>query len=251
MAPKYLGQIIGIEKDARKEGTGALTRAYHEVQKDGPFTGQSRRYRPRVDPNDGGIQLPAVEERVQLTVEELISGVLGPLGRMYDASATRDYTNATDAARADVRVGDIVLVSHAPLPFILWMEKQVDELTAFVGRFPTHDPSTEWVIEDPRGVYQSTPVETTRQVSQPDAKVIVPPTGPHPAVVERFNVQVVEGFWTVRGKTGSISVDRKATILARLSSIKAALHVAREEANRAEIESVAVGDRVLSFVFDV
>lgn len=247
--PKYLGQVVAIQKDVLKSTTRQLTDAHHALQKPAMLEGLSREYQPRFE---DGEQLPAEHQRVQATVKEMIDATRDALVRMFDATAARDYTNGpggpTEAA-ADVKVDGEVLIAKAPVPYLLWLEKQLTDLETFARKLPTHDPATDWTLESPRGVWKATPVQTSRTVQVPRANVIVPPTAQHPAQVQSYAENVVTGIWTLVKKTGAIPIAEQAALVDRIQKLQRAVHVAREEANRAEAIEPQVGARVLEFIF--
>lgn len=247
--PKYLGQAVAIQKDVLKSTTRQLTDAHHALQKPAMLEGLSRDYQPRFE---DGEQLPPEHQRVQATVKEMIDATRDALARIFDATAARDYTNGPGgpaAALADVKVDGEVLIPKAPVPYLLWLEKQLTDLETFARKLPTHDPATEWTLEDPRGVWKAAPVQTARSVQVPQARVIVPATPQHPAQVQGYTENVVAGTWTLTKKTGAVPVAEQAVLLDRIQKLQRAVHVAREEANRAEAIKPQVGVRVLEFLF--
>lgn len=246
--PKYLGQVVAIEKDVRQSTARQLTNAHHALQKPAMLEGISREYQPRIDPEDGGEQLPPEHQRVQATVAEMIAGTREALSRLFDVTAARDFTNASGDAVADVQVGDTVLIVAAPVPYLLWLEKQLTDLETFARKLPTHDPATDWTLEEPRGVYRATPVQTARSTQVPRANVIVPATERHPAQVQQYAENVMVGTWTTTKKTGAIPVAEQAALVQRIQALQRAVHLAREEANRVEAIEPAIGARVLQYL---
>ncbi|MEJ3653807.1 hypothetical protein WEH80_12555 [Actinomycetes bacterium KLBMP 9759] len=248
---KYLNQIVAIEKDVRRDTERALATAYHALQKPAMLEGIERVYQPAVD---GGEQLPPEGVRVQATVTEMITATQELMVRLFDITAARDFTNgpgsADDAAVADVRVGEQVLVASAPVPYLIWLDKQLEHLQTFASKLPTLDPATEWTLDDPRGVYRSTPVQTARQVQQPRSMIIVPATDKHPAQATTYQENVVVGMWTTTKLSGAIPIARRAEIVQRIQALRRAVHVAREQANRAEAVRPEVGSGILSYIFD-
>jgi hypothetical protein len=247
--PRYLGQVVAIEGDVRKSTARQLTDAHHALQKQAMLEGISREYQPRFE---DGEQLPPEHGRVQATVKEMVDATRDALVRLFDATAARDYTNGPGGpaeATADVKVDGEVLIPKAPVPYLLWLEKRLDDLETFARKLPTHDPATDWTLESPRGVWKATPVQTARTVQVPRANVIVPATPQHPAQVQSYAENVVAGTWTTTKKTGAIPVAQQAELLDRIQKLQRAVHVAREEANRAEAIEPQIGARVLEYLF--
>lgn len=249
--PKYLGQVVAIEHDVRKATARRLTEAHHALQARQLLEGISREYQPRFDE---GEQLPPEGVRVQVTVGEMIEATQAALVELFDIVAARDFTNGPagtdgDLAVADVRVGDTVLVPGAPVPYLLWLDKQLDDLQTFTNKLPTHDPSTTWELEEPRGVYKSAPVMTARQVNQPKSFIAVAETDKHPAQYQIINEPVMVGTWTTIRYTGSIPVSQKARMQQRIASLRKAVSSALVEANRAEAVQPRVGAAIMNYIF--
>jgi hypothetical protein len=244
---KYLGQVVAIEADVRKAAKRKLTDAYHALEKPAMLEGISGTYEPAVD---GGEQLPDEGQRVQATVEEMIAATRDVLAAMFDSTAARDFTNSSGAAKADIVVGDQTLVEDAPVPYILWLDRQLDDLQAFTERIPTHSPSTTWELAEARGVYKSAPVKTARQTQQHKVITIAEATQHHQAQAQVVAEQVTAGTWTRIKYTGGVPVSRREEILRRIATLRAALHAAREQANRVEAVEPVVGARVLGYLFD-
>lgn len=245
--PKYLGQVVAIEADVRKAAKNKLTSAYHALDKPAMLEGISGTYEPAVD---GGEQLPDEGTRVQATVEEMILSTRETLVAMFDATAARDFTNGSGTAKADIVVGDQTLVEGAPVPYILWLVRQLDDLQSFVERIPTHSPSTTWELAEARGVYSSAPVRTSRAVQQHKVVTLAEATQYHPAQAQVVAESVTAGTWTRIKYSGGVPVSRKEEILRRIITLRAALHAAREQANRVEAVEPAVGARVLGYLLD-
>jgi len=247
--PHYLGQAVAIEASTRKSTLRELTDAHHALQKPAMIEGLERTYRKRFDDD---ADLPSEGTRVQVTVHEMIAATRASLARLFDVTAARDYTNGpngpTDAV-ADVVVDGVALIGAAPVPYLLWLEKQLESLLTFARKLPTHDPSTEWEEEDPRGVYRSTPIVTARQVQEPKIIVAVQATKEHPAQVAHTTENVVKGWWTQTRLTGAIPIAERAALVRRVEALQRAVHVAREQANRAEAIEPRIGDTVMQYLF--
>jgi hypothetical protein len=250
---KYLGQAVAILKDVSTATKRELTDAHHALQKPDMLTGISREYFP-VD-EENGERFPSESKRVHVTVEEMVRATTRHLARLFDATAVRDFTNGPsngDGATADVVVDGNVLVEHAPVPYLLWLERQLDDLHKFATSLPTLDSAMTWELDDPvRGVYRSEVIETVRQVQQPRAHVLYEATEKHPAQVQAYQENVVVGKWRTVRYSGATTEQRRSEIVDRVRTVQRAVHEAREQANRTEVVQPEVGRRVLDFVFGV
>lgn len=247
-AKKHLSQVVAIETDVRKSTERTLTGAYHALDKPALMEGMTGTYQPNSDEGD---QLPDEAQRVQATVEEMIVTARGALAELFDVTAARDYSNALPDAVADVAVGDRVLVKAAPVPYLLWLDRQLDHLNAFAVRIPTHSAATEWELaEADRGIYKSKPVRTARQVQEHKVLELTKATDKHQAQVQVVPDNVIKGYWTRVRFTGAVPVSRRETILQRIKTLREAVHAARENAKRAEAAEPKLGADVMSYIFD-
>src|SRR5215510_4280440 len=90
-----LNQIIAVEKGVKSRSFQELTEAHHALQKPALLAGIARTYRPK---DDEGEQFPPESTKVQVKADEMIQQTGAILTRLFDVTATKDWTNC--AARA-------------------------------------------------------------------------------------------------------------------------------------------------------
>lgn len=240
-----LNQIIAIEKGVKNQTTRVETDLYHDLEKKPLFAGLSRRYTPR-DEEDGD-QLPPEQVSVQIKCEDVVAQLMATLARLIDITATKDMANTL--ARANIVVDDTTIARDVPVTTLMFLEKEVEKLAAFIGRLPTLDPSVTWRYDPARGVYASDAVQTTRTKKIPRNHVLYEATTEHPAQVQMFNEDVIVGTWQKIDFSGALPVDRLADITARLEKLRVAIKFAREEANDIDVVDVHHGDNILTYLF--
>ncbi|MGW1261232.1 DUF7873 family protein [Streptomyces drozdowiczii] len=239
-----LSQIVAVEKTRKTEGYGALNAAHHQVQKAPLLAGISRTYRPR---DEEGEQLPAESTRVQLRADDAISQALAGLLPFYDVTATKDWANCQ--ARADIRIGDQVLIAQVPVTYLLFLEKQLTSLHTFVDKLPVLDPSEQWQWDEQAGVWRTAAYETVRSKKVPRNHVKSAATDRHPAQVEVYFEDVPVGTWTTVKFSGALPATRRQELLNRLQVVRDAVKYAREEANSAEVQNQRPGAALLNYLF--
>lgn len=157
-----LNQIIAIEKDVSSKTHRTITDAYQILQKPAPLAGISRTYQPK---DEEGERLPPESTRVQIKGEQVVGGVMYAIAKLFDITATKDYGNCE--AKADVVVDGVTIIEQAPVTFLLFIEKQLVDITTFIQKLPTLDPAEDWEKDLNQDVWRTTPVQTTRTKKVP------------------------------------------------------------------------------------
>lgn len=242
-----LNQLVAVAKGVKSDVYATVTQNYHKLQKFDLFAGLSRTYRPVNDDAPESERLPDENKFLQARAEDVLDDVGRELARLFDVTATVDFTNTK--AVADVTVGDLTLVHNAPVPYLLFLEKQLKDLEAFVRKLPVLDPAREWVKDDNVSAYRSGPVTTKTTRKTPRNHVKAPATDKHPAQVEVYYEDVTVGFWDTTYFSGSLPLARVKQILERIDTLRQAVKFAREQANMTEvIDGRGTGKRLMDYL---
>jgi hypothetical protein len=239
-----LNQVIAVVSSKKSQAQRDLTDVYQKMQKPAMFSGISRTYTPS---DEDGELLPPESTRVQYTVDNAVTEVKQALRDMFDTVATQDRANCE--AFADVLIGGNVVIGNVPVTTLLFLEKQVADLSTFVNKIPVLDPAEEWSFSENHNCYRSEPYFTNRTKKVPRANVLYEATDKHPAQVESYTEDVKAGEWKTVKFSGCMPATEREQIKQRIRDLQEALKFARERANQSEAENVAIGDKVLDFVF--
>lgn len=239
-----LSQIIAAEGGVKSRTFAELTEAHHKVQKAQLLSGLSRVYQPK---DEEGEQLPSESVRVQVQADDVIEQTVASLTRLFDVVATKDFGNQT--AGADIVVDGRVLVTNAPVTFLLFLEKQLTDLHTFVKKLPVLDNAESWEFDAQSGSWKTAPVRTLRSKKVLRNHVKAEATDRHPAQVDTFAEDVTVGYWTLTKFSGALPATRVAVLLDRVAQLQQAVKFAREEANSAEVTQKKVGDDLLQWLF--
>lgn len=242
-----LNQLVAIERDVKQKAGQEITDAYHLIQKPDLFKGLSRTYKPR---DEDGELFPSESTRVQVSSNDLFAQIKKSMTRLFDITATKDYSNTLPEARGTVKLADgTVLVDSAPVPFLLYLEKELKDLRTFISKIPTLDPAQNWTLNESNNTYAADAVETARQKKVPVAFVKYQATDKHPAQVEVVHEDVLAGTWTKIEFSGAIPETRRLELDERVVTLLEAVKFAREKANLAEVTDQKVGAAILDYVF--
>ncbi len=239
-----LNQIIAVEKGVKSKSLQELTQAHHDVQKPALLAGISRTYQPK---DEEGEQLPPESTRVQIKAEDVLRSTAATLTRLFDVTATKDWANRS--ASADVVVDGTVLLPQVPVPYLLFLEKQLTDLHTFVRKLPVLDASEAWSADPSTDAWKTDPVRTIRTKKVPRNHVKAEATDKHPAQVEVYYEDVPVGYWTTVKFSGALPARRVNELLERVEKLQQAVKFAREEANSTEVTDQRIGDAVFGYLF--
>ncbi|MFI1563204.1 hypothetical protein ACH4ZX_09070 [Streptomyces sp. NPDC020490] len=239
-----LNQIIAVEKGVKSKSVQDVTAAHQKVQKPALLAGISRTYQPK---DEEGEQLPPESTRVQVKAEDVLREMAASLTRLFDVTATKDWANCT--ARADVSVDGRTVLAEVPVSHLLFMEKQLTDLHAFVKKLPVLDAAESWSLDASTDWWKTDPVRTIRTKKVPRNHVKAEATEKHPAQVEVYYEDVPIGYWTTVKFSGALPARRVNELVERIEKLQQAVKFAREEANGAEVDDQRVGEAVFGYLF--
>jgi hypothetical protein len=239
-----LAQIIAIEKGVKAETNRQVTDAHHLVKKGDPIAGIIRTHQRRFDDD---AELPGERKQVQVRAQDVCRQVGAALTRLFDVTAARDFTNCV--ARADVVVDGQTLLAQAPVPYLLFLEKQLNDMHTFVNALPVLDPAFQWARESPAEPWATPAVQTTSTKKVPRNHVRSEATERHPAQVDVYMEDVVTGWWQVVKLSGAMHPDQVAGLKARLTKLAEAVKFAREFANAFEVVDPKPGAVLTGYLF--
>ncbi|MGK7875844.1 MAG: hypothetical protein AB4426_21870 [Xenococcaceae cyanobacterium] len=239
-----LNQVIAIEKGIKSRSVQELAEAKKAMGKVALLSGISRTYRPK---DEDGEQLPPESKKVQVKAEDIIRKATAILTKLFDVTATKDWTNCH--ARADVVVDNQTLLTQVPVTYLLFLEKQLTDLHTFIKKLPILDASETWTFDPSADCWATEPIQTLKTFKQPRSHVKAEATEHHPAQVEVYYEDVTVGYWRTVKFSGALPAQRVNELLSRLENLQQAVKFAREEANNTEVEEQRVGERIFQYLF--
>lgn len=240
-----LNQVIALQKVAKPHAESAITQAYQGVQRSTTLAGISEVYDPIAE---DGQQLPPKGNKLQDRVPDILRGVIEPVVRMLDLTATLDAGN--QAAKADILNPDTgeVLLADVPVSTLLMLEKTLNNLEQILRKTPVLDPSATWVRDPDNMCYRTEPAKKARTEKVPVNHVKAPATDKHPAQVEILYLDKVVGYWTTVHSSGAVSERTLRELTERLRKLRDAVKVAREQANMTTVADVKIGAQIFEYL---
>lgn len=239
-----LNQVVAIEKGVKSRVYSEITEIHKAAQKPVLFNGFVKTYERKDEDSE---TYPQEQQKVQMLAGDSLSRVATLLTEMFDVTATKDYGNMK--AVADIAVDGQVLVNAVPVPFLLFLEKQLNDIRTFVENLPVLDEADEWSKDDATGLFKTKPVATHRTKKVQKPIVLYNATPEHPAQTQLITEDVVAGYWNTIKHSGAIPKPRQRELLDRIEKFTNAVKMAREAANMTDADKVSVGKPIFDFLF--
>lgn len=236
-----LNQVIAIVNGEKTRAKKTETEIHRRNEQPALFDGFTRRYEP-LD-SDNGEKLPDEKKNVQLKVKSCISEMKEALASMFDMVATQDIGN--QSARTDLVVDDKVVAANVPATYLIFLEKQLVDISTYLGQLPVLDPSEKWEYSGNSGLYETETSKTIKTKKTIKPITLAEATKEHPAQVQMINEDVLIGHWNTKKLSGAIPSDEKEALLRKVRQLIQAVKLAREEANMTEVEMSTIGTQIL------
>ncbi len=238
-----LHQFLALHKQAFSDGEGALTRAHNNASRTALLAGVSKTYQPK---NEDGQQLPSEGTKLQLRVPVLLRDAIPAMVRQLDLQTTVDSGN--QIATASVVVDGVTVLENMPVETLLFLEKKLNTLAEVVDKLPVLDEAEDWSDAGDGLSFKTAPSHKARTDKVPHAFVKAAATDKHPAQVETIYLDEVVGTWTTVKFSGAITATRKRELAEKISKLRAAVKVARGEANSTEVVDRKIGQSIFDFL---
>lgn len=238
-----LNQIIAVEKSTKAQAHKQASEIYKKVQKESLFEGFMKNWRPSEDSDE---VRPPESKRVQVRADEALEALRESFAELMDITAQKDYANCN--ARADVVVAGKTIIANAPVTYLLFLEKYLNDIKSFITHLPILSEDEKWTLREATGLYESDPLQTqsTKKVQKPI--VLYDATDRHPAQTQLISQDVVVGTWETIKQSGAMSRGEKKGLLNRVEMLQKAVKFAREEANSVDAPKVNVADSLFGYL---
>lgn len=251
MSSLLLHQLLAVKKSRYPRNYGRISDVHQICQKADQFSGMSRVYSPL---KEDGEMFPPEAKRIQQTLRGTIGdskGVLDEAQELYAENwqdqLSLDRTNQT--AKANVVVGGTPILENVPVSFLLFLEKQLQDVKTFFEKLPVLDPNEEWTRDAAKDCWVTRPTPTQKTKKVPKTLVKAEATDKHPAQVEVFHEDVTIGTWNLTKFSSAISAAEKREMLRRVTTLLTAVKIAREQANSISVESGLDARSLVDYLF--
>jgi hypothetical protein len=238
-----LNQVIAIEKGVKTRVYETISYLHKVNQKPDLFGGFVKSYVPK---DEDGEQYPPESKKVQLIASESLERFAKSLTELLDVEATKDIANCT--ALADVVVDGTTIMSQVPTTYLLFLEKQINDIRTYVKVLPELDPAEDWSVDVNSGLYKTGVVKTHKTKKTQKPIVLYEATDKHPAQTQMITEDVTVGYWNIVKQSGALPLPVKKKILDRVEKLLNAVKFAREEANNNNADNIKVGEQLFNYL---
>lgn len=244
MSEQRLNQVLAVEQSIKSQVEKNKTEAYHLLQRAAAFEGMNRAYRP-IDEN--GEKLPPDNKKVQHQANDVLAGAATKWAELIDVTLSKDLANCS--AKADVEVEGTTLLTGVPATFLLFLEKQLNDVHTMLEKMPTLDPAESWKQDVNDGLFKTQTVEKIRTKKIPKVITKHPGNEHHPPQTELIHVDETVGYWDETRLSGAMPEVVRKRLLFRTEMLQAAVKKAREQANMVKAEQERVGASLFTWLF--
>jgi hypothetical protein len=185
-----LNQVIAVEKGVKSKVQSDVDTIYKVAQKPSSFDGFSKTYKKKGEDDE---DVPPQRQNVQVIAKRALLAIAQRWAELFDVTAQKDYANC--AAKADIVIDGMPILTSVPVTYLLFLEKQFNDLYTIVSKFPTLDPAEVWSYDENSDLNRTEPTLTTRTKKVQKPLVMYPATDKHPAQTQLIVEDVSVGTW--------------------------------------------------------
>ena len=241
---KKLNQVLAVEKSVKAKTYTAITDLHKAAQQAALLNGHTKTYQPKVETEQ---EIPPQKLPVQMNATDMFREARTLLTEYFDVTAAKDWGN--QLAKADIEVDGKVLLADVPATYLLFLEKQLNDLRTFIAKFTELDPSIDWERDPSSGLFKSEPIATVRTEKRQKALVLYPATDKHPAQTQLVTEDITVGTWMTTKFSGAMPATEKKQLLARVDRLIHGVQQALVQANMTPVEAKKTGGALLGYIF--
>ena len=240
-----LHELLAVEQDRKHKATQAMGEAINIfTKKDAHFDGMIKHY---VAIEDDAEVIPDENKEIVTTIKEKLDAVMELVIAGIDAHASKEETNSSNVAKAELKVGDIVFGTFSATT-LLALEAQLAKLKELYQAMPLLDNTRKWNYDTQKGMFKSADEVKFRSIKRPKVIVKYEATKEHPAQTELLYLDFQVGKYETTYFSGKITPAQKATLLKRIDEILETTKIARAKANNVEVNNIKIGKQIFDFI---
>jgi hypothetical protein len=237
--------LLAFEQDEVNRSKKVLEEAKDTFgTKQSHFDGHERTYHP--DSADGDM-IDNEYKEVVTTVKQKVDYVSKMLIKSINVVLSKEETNASGAAHADLIVGEENFGSLSATA-LLYLEKSLAEIRRIYEGLPTLVPGKSWHYNTDLQLYETEQTVTYRNIKEIVPLMLAPATDKHPAQVKETSQTKKVGEYHETHRSGRIFPKVKSEVLDRIDSLIKAVKLTRERANTAEVKEIKLAEQLFNYI---
>jgi hypothetical protein len=241
-------QLLAVIGGAKAETDATLARLTQVAHSEDMVSGIEKTYRLAGETEDKTRRPdPPQVKKVRYTAAQVLDDAEKLFARQWDLALTLDAAQGT--AKADLVLPDgHVLLTAVPVRHLVYLEGEITRLLALVAGIPVQDGAQTWTTENAQpGQWRSVLPEQPKTKKVPFNWHRQNGSANFQEVVDVMTRDEVDQYVTTVNYTGALPAERKALLTDRLSELRTAVKMAREEANSAPVTQQAEGKKIFDW----
>lgn len=238
-----LNQALAIEKSAKTAANSKGTELLKLNKQTALYNGMQKTFKPREEDD----ARPNENQVVQNNAKANLAQFRALFEDLWDATLTKDVGNQSAVASVTV---DGLTTEPLPVTYLIWLEKQLNDVKLFVSSLPLLDPAKEWCVErNPQtDLFETKAIETASTKKRAVVLTLAPATEHHQAQAQVAHEDVIAGVWSTKHLSGAVPKTYVDGILAKADKLLRAVKTAREEANSNKVDQKKIGEQLFSYL---
>lgn len=239
---KRLSQVLANEKNVKTKTNSQGSTLHKENQKADLFNGMNKVFHPLDETVTERLE-PETKPVIKSAMDNLLSFV-DMQGELMDLTLTKDTANCS--ALGTVKFGDKEM--KLPITFLLWLDKQLDDLKTFVTNLPVLDNSKKWVKDDSRNLWVTEVTKTGRNKKVKKVLTLAEATDKHPAQCQVYEEDVLQGYWHTEYTSKAVREVDKTAMLKKIEMLERSVKEAQHEANAMRVDDVNISEMLRGYL---
>lgn len=240
-----LHELLAVEQDRKNKANQAIGETKKTFDKRAPhFDGMTKRY---VALEENSEQIPDECKEIVTTVKSSLDEAIAIITKGIDAHLSKEETNASGVAKAELIVGDTNLGIFSATS-LLALESHLNKLKELYAQIPVLESTKKWHLDEQQGIYKTEEEVKFRSVKRPKVIVKYEATKEHPAQTELLYLDFQVGKYETVYTSGRIPVTHKNEMTQRVNQLLEAVKVARSKANNVEVKNIKIAQKIFDFI---
>ena len=242
-----LHEILAIEQDRKNKANIAIGESKKMFSKNPTlFDGMVKKY---VSTEEHSDEIPDETKEMVSSVKKTLEETLAPLIVSMDATLSKEETNSSGVAKAELIVGEKSFGTFSATT-LLALEAQLAKVLDLYKSIPTLDTTRRWEFDEQNDFYRTKEEVKFRTVKRPKVVVKYEATEKHPAQTELINIDFQVGKYETVYYSGRMTPIMKKKLVDKLENLVESVKVARSKANNVEVKNVKLGNSLFDFLHE-